>query len=815
MNFLFGEFVEKIELKDLEKIFDFEIYKIKKNWLDRYGIERLFYELDELGKNLDKFFDDEKLVKIIKWDKDMIKAALNEMKKFLKIDNLRKELEIFNRKLKLDYKNMRLSKGYLFHVGAGNVFVGAFLSLVQGLLAGNINIVKLSSADPYFLMEVVKLAKKLNHEWIENICILNISSKEKEKLEFLKKKVDAIAVYGSMQAVDFYSKETLAKVLAYGPKYGFAVVDRKDWKEEIGKLIYDIAMWDQASCSSVHCIFLDKKIDIEEFAEELYKKLMEFPIKVGELDEDFYVEVWKYRHEYMALNKKILFKDNITVFVDDDNKFHYANLLNRNVFITYWDDDITLKDLFDKKHYLQTAVLMVEDISKWLNKLEILNIARFVRAGDSYKLHSKSAHDGGFTLEEFSFFSYSQFGLEGEMYLKVPYNEEKTLSKINEILYSAKNHEFYREKLKNIKLPLKSLSEFKEKVPFTESSEVKKYKQKLLNESNFYLFGSGGTTDNPKVFLWDVEEFDYSTYFFALGMKKAGVKSTDIVANLFNSGGLWSSMIAVNRALEKIKAGILCIGSTLPIDKIAYFLNRYKPNCILLVPSLLAKLIDLLEYEPEKIGFAGEKISDKLKKKLFEKFKDVKLFSLGYAAVDTGPIGWQDSECSEDEFYPFNEYVYVEFIDDEIVVTNLNRKKFPIIRYKLNDRAKLIDTNTMKFKLLGRGKDEFIVASSKYSVEMFKQALEKIGLNVDFQIWVNQEERKITLNLLHADLKNKFCYEQLDDIFRAIYDALYEISVDFADDIEKGNIIFKINLVKEFLYDERTGKFKTIIFMEN
>ena len=93
--------------------------------------------------------------------------------------------------------------GVISHVSAGNVFVGAVDTLVQGLITKNVNILKMSSADPVFPMIFARVLQNVDYRGVlaRSFALVPFKGGDKEVEAVVKKESDVLVVYGGEETV--------------------------------------------------------------------------------------------------------------------------------------------------------------------------------------------------------------------------------------------------------------------------------------------------------------------------------------------------------------------------------------------------------------------------------------------------------------------------------------------------------------------------------------------------------------------------------------------------------------------------------------
>ena len=153
--------------------------------------------------------------------------------------------------------------GVIFHIGAGNMDGISGFSALEGLLTGNINLVKLpGTGDPvsaWLAEELIRLEPKLS-------CFLYlfpIRSDDRKAMEELAAAADAVVVWGGDEAVRAVRQSVSpgTKIVEWGDRLSFAYLPAASINGELDQslrlLARHIAGTDQLLCSSCQGIFVD------------------------------------------------------------------------------------------------------------------------------------------------------------------------------------------------------------------------------------------------------------------------------------------------------------------------------------------------------------------------------------------------------------------------------------------------------------------------------------------------------------------------------------------------------------------------------
>jgi phenylacetate-CoA ligase len=157
----------------------------------------------------------------------------------------------------------------------------------------------------------------------------------------------------------------------------------------------------------------------------------------------------------------------------------------------------------------------------------------------------------------------------------------------------------------------------------------------------------------------------------------------------------------------------------------------------------------------ERIFFGGESMYPDQRKRLQAVFPGVEVYSIGYASVDAGLLGYAEAGCAPDEHRVFGQATILEIVDGntsqpitepgklgKVLVTNLTRSLMPIIRYPVGDvgvwsEPANADIADRKFLILGRSEEAARVGPVSLYYDDMRAFLDKaeLGLQINaFQL---------------------------------------------------------------------------------
>ena len=241
-----------------------------------------------------------------------------------------------------------------------------------------------------------------------------------------------------------------------------------------------------------------------------------------------------------------------------------------------------------------------------------------------------------------------------------------------------------------------------------------------------YLFRSGGSTGEPKFSAFAVSEFRAFVDLFLRSYHAVGLRPGDRVGNLFAAGSLYASFVFVNRMLEEMGTLNFPFTAAAPPEVVARHVRLFGINALVGFPSWILQVAEVLVAEGltiEKVFYAGEHLYDEERRYLRERLGVKVIGSAGYGAVDTGLMGYQCDHAEGGVHHVLGEHTYLELVHPEthqpvgpgeeglLLVTNLDRRLQPVIRYNIGDLGRWVEgpcpcgRTAPRFELRRRGDD--------------------------------------------------------------------------------------------------------------
>ncbi|KHD38428.1 acyl-CoA reductase [Clostridium acetobutylicum] len=416
---------------DVEK--ELERLKKNKNKVHNIKTEETIDLLDRCAK---LWLDDnyskkhiETLAQITNQSFELVNYEFKSMMQMLLRENIQNtikrelgEVDILDSWHKTNYGyEHRQPRGIIFHNISGNAFVVIPMSISMGLLSKNCNLVKVSKDEPYFAYAFYKSLCELDETVKDRLSVLYFDSSKTEIYDTIVKNSDGVIHWGgeySSRIIGEMCAKYQKHMIMHGAKISFEVVDKCDdlnkVSEEIAK---DIICWEQKACLSPRVVFLNDKIDADEFSHCLSASLR----KITEVIPKAYLSEWNsvktiQDRQYCTLkygmkNEKRFkvyssFNADYTVILsdrmpekEDINKCFYRFIFvcpysSKNEVVNYVSENL--------KDYLQTMGYSGND-EEFIEKMTLLGVSIVTKPGKMSLHEPGTSHDGIHNLKEFTF----------------------------------------------------------------------------------------------------------------------------------------------------------------------------------------------------------------------------------------------------------------------------------------------------------------------------------------------------------------------------------------------------------------------------
>lgn len=306
--------------------------------------------------------------------------------------------------------------GVLFHIAAGNMDGLPAFSLAEGLLTGNINILKLPQADNDLSVEIIAKLIEYEPKLSDFIYVFDTPSSDIHAMKKMAALADGIAVWGGDEAAA--AVRALApvgvKLIEWGHRLSFAYISgHSDTTRELEALAGHIAKTKQLLCSSCQVIYLDTENEKElsdfcsEFLPILEKAVMKFtPVSIGGRAHNTLIKHTELLESILGEKPHPhIFKgrNGCSLTVKTDSELELSDMMC-NVLVKPLPRQKIIPALRRKKQYLQTAGLICaeKDRSELSDVLARAGVTRITTAGAMSEYFPGEAHDGEYPLRRYT-----------------------------------------------------------------------------------------------------------------------------------------------------------------------------------------------------------------------------------------------------------------------------------------------------------------------------------------------------------------------------------------------------------------------------
>lgn len=370
-----------------------------------------------------------------------------------------------------------------------------------------------------------------------------------------------------------------------------------------------------------------------------------------------------------------------------------------------------------------------------------------------------------------------------------------------------------------------------EKIPFTTKDDLRRsYPDGMVavpKDDIVRLHASSGTTGKSTVIFYTQEDIDSWADIVARGMYSAGVKCCDVFQNMMGYG-LFTGGLGLHYGAEKI--GCLVIPSaTGNSRKQIELMEDFNSTVIHITPSYALHLKEVIEEEgidpkdlPIKKAILGAEPYTEATRDKIESQYGIDVYN-GYGLSEMNGPGVA-FECSEKQgMHIWEDFYIAEIIDPdsgkrlpdgeygELVLTHINRKAMPILRYRTRDLTRLIDTpcpcgrtHRKIERIKGRTDDMLIVSG----VNVFPSQIESVLMGIpevgnNYQIVLDRESN---LDRLHVRV------ELYSKMFHGNLKELERLKADITERMKSVIVVTpRVELLEPGSLPASTGKAKRVI----
>lgn len=614
-------------------------------------------------------------------------AVLSSEELFKKIKRELKELpfEINRLSTREDEFEGYLPVGVLGHVTSSNDAMLPFFSSVEGIITGNINVIKTASGAHKVAMTLVEKLCEIDETLCPYFYVFPLSSKDEELLSSMFSLCNVIAVWGSDAATTGVRKLAPkgVKIVEWGNRISFAYFTKAGYTKEMLKgLAEDVCVNDQQACSAPQLVYFetDSKEELIDFAENLMAVLQEVsdtyplhPMSQAEQAELTTQTQLCYLDELMG-EAKLINGDGCRIFVKFDNEL-CASPLFRTLMVKPVKRKDVISVLRPFRSYLQSVGLACsgEEIAVLTKLLYAGGVNRITEPGLMMGGYTGEPHDGIYALSQYV----------------------KRVSLINSNL--PKGSMSLREMYPMEKAPFEEGTPLMKKADFPSSRDIA--------DTGYLLLKSGGSSGKAKYAPHSYDDAQMTYDETARFIIAAGVDpKTDICMNLFYSGDLYGGFISIYEALKKADVIQLPMTAEMDMNHVVDEIVANNVNVLMGMPTYLIRLFSeqkerLISYGKIKtVLYGGEHFDPAQILYLKETFNIKRIGSLAYGCNEIGSMGYACEHCQGSVHHVVaSKYLEILKIDSDepaengevgrLVWTPRDQENIDIKRYEIGDRS--------------------------------------------------------------------------------------------------------------------------------
>ena len=619
--------------------------------------------------------------------------------------------------------------GVLGHVTSSNDAMLPFFSSVEGILTGNINIIKTASTARKVAMTMIEKLCEIDETLAPYFYVFPFSSKDEALLKEMFALCNTVAVWGSDAATSGVRKLAPAgvKIVEWGSRISFAYFTKNGYtKEALKGLAEDVCVNDQQACSAQQVVYFeaDNKEELISFAESFMQILQEVsdtyplhPMSQAEHAELTAKKQLCYLDEIMGEAKLIDGKD-CRIFVNFDEEL-CASPLYRTVIVKPIKRDNLIAVLRPFRSYLQSVGLAC-------GKEEIAQLSKLLYAGGASRITEPGLMMGGYTGE--------------------PHDGVRAMTQYLKRV-SLINNNLPKGSMSLSEMQPMDVAPFDEGTPLMKKSDFPQMRE--ISDKGYLVLKSGGSSGKAKYAPHSYDDAQTTYDETARFIIAAGVDpKKDICMNLFYSGGLYGGFISIYEALKKADVIQLPMTAQSDTNFVVQEIIANNVNVIMGMPAYLLKLFSeqketLQEYAHiETVLYGGEHFDPAQITYLKETFNVKRVASLVYGCNEIGSMGYVCEHC-EGSIHHVVATKYLEILKldkDEpvepgeigrLVWTPRDQENIEIKRYEIGDLGRFINEPcecgrlAPRFELLGRFGDIFKFATNYVNYQNIKAIFAK------------------------------------------------------------------------------------------
>ena len=754
---------------------------------------------------------------------------------FLSIDQLRLKLkrelgsehpyELKRQDARSDHFESWYPLGTLVHVTPNNSPLLSVLGVIEGLLSGNVNLLKLARKDSSFTALFYEELCRLDTTQTlkKYVYIAKVSSKEKTYLKKFLALGDVISAWGGEESVQSIREMSPkgARIVEWGHKISFSYItqSKKTDYDVLKKLAYEICLNEQLACSSPQCVFIEDADfeDLKSISKTLGLALDEVSPTMKRVlpgvQEMAELTVTKEQVRLKSIKGGSLLvespKREWRIYVEDTPALNSSPLF-RTIWLKPMPRSKMISHLRPLKTYLQTAGIAADsmEVESLVRDLFMSGVQRVRAIGEMTDSYIGEPHDGVYALER-----YCQ---------RINFHDSKVFTMM-------KNKSTFED----VKSPTPTRS-----APIMEKSDFQS--QVVADKYSDLFFYSGGSSGEPKLSVFTYEDYNRQMEVAGAGLYAAGLNpATDRCMNLFYAGSLYGGFVSFFTILEKLNAVHFPMGASTDFALVGKTIIKNRVDTLLGMPSYLIQLFkenheSFKAYKGiKKIFFGGEHFSEAQRQHLKKEYGVEIVRSASYGSVDAGPLAYQ-CEFAVGGIHHLNEKLHdLEIVELEkdaavkdgeigrLLFTSKVRHGQHIVRYAIGDVGKKISgaclcgRHGVRFELLGRHGDVFRIGTTFLSYQKFQKILiDKFDFVGSIQLHLHPGDAVKKESVL-IKIENLFNVTQTPESLHKLFLAEYP-DLNLVVNLDKV-LDFSVEIVKksDMVSSASTGKLRSVIDHRN
>lgn len=219
-------------------------------------------------------------------------------------------------------------------------------------------------------------------------------------------------------------------------------------------------------------------------------------------------------------------------------------------------------------------------------------------------------------------------------------------------------------------------------------------------------------------------------------LQRCGIRPGDRVANLLYVGSLYSSFLGVAAALQSTKLAVhLPIAGHESLGATVQHLREHQATVVVSIVTQLQSLAALLNQAAglplehvRLLLYGGEALYEDQLEPIRRAFPNATMISFAYGTTEAGIIGFRAGDVDRRVHVANEPALIIEIVDDDdcpiletglegrLLVTNLQKRLMPVVRYPSGDRACWVSLEERIFRLGGR--DQLAVRLGPVSIDL-------------------------------------------------------------------------------------------------